>query len=294
MKAINAPATTFALILVNAVVGLASKDTHDCFCTPGVKIWGCPYLDPPFPRFLGSSRSCEQASTMLKPACGPVRAPCSNPLIGVPFDPLEHFDVIYNLKPDCPGCCTAFGIHSGNIDRGVDQIVRNLVYCRGSIWGYYRFMAPDFSRHITETQYNEPCYVTLRNAGRVRIHIHSNVDVAAPAVCVGKPTRDTSTTDKFISNMRAALVKRRITGVEVNYSKEPTSVCRDSPNTTGRDELGLEITKGLAIKMAGQAEFCSDTTGEFGALWDALKLTFPYCVQQGAGIGSDTTNPLPC
>jgi hypothetical protein len=54
------------------------------------------------------------------------------------FTCCSDFNVTYKMKKACPGCCTAFGIHSGGIDKGVDDILEGLAACSNINWGIYK------------------------------------------------------------------------------------------------------------------------------------------------------------
>jgi hypothetical protein len=111
---------------------------------------------------------------------------------------------------------------------------------------------------------------------RARIHVHSfGGSNNVWTVCVGAST---SAADTFIEKMRAALQARGVFYVAVE--KKGVRDCSDSPGKEGRDELSLEIKRGLALKMAAEAKNCgrdAPAMSAFLALVDALKETFPGC-----------------
>jgi phage replication-related protein YjqB (UPF0714/DUF867 family) len=180
----------------------------------------------------------------------------------------------------------AFGIHSGDIDKGVQGILHGMTWCQG-IWGYYEFTAPNSTYHITETKFNEPCYGLLRSIGKTRIHIHSFTAASEPAICVGTQARS-----GFLSNLQSALNKR---GSSVVADYKGQGACARAPGTTGRDELGVEIQKDLAMNMATEAYRCGEntslSTSVFGAFFEALCASFPNCCVGKSG--GKTTKPTP-
>jgi hypothetical protein len=170
--------------------------------------------------------------------------------------------------------------------------------CRIADIALLQFQAPTSELHVTETQFNEPCYGVLRTMplptgkARARIHVHSFRGSSDTwTICVGAST---SAADSFIGNMNAALSSRGVADVVVE--KKGVGACSDSPGKEGRDELGLEIKRGLALNMAADASTykCgkdTPTASAFAAFVDALQWTFPGCT--ASNQASTGTNSLP-
>ncbi|MBF0205460.1 MAG: poly-gamma-glutamate hydrolase family protein [Oligoflexia bacterium] len=266
--------------MLSAAVGLA----YDCVCTSNSTPWGCPFMANDF-WDIRHNQSC--GGKHIPPqACGPVD--CSTPLANSKTINKDFF-VNYNVSVVSPGQCTAFAIHGGGIDKGVSGIIDGLLYCPG-IWGKYEFSGPSMEYHVTETKFNEPCYDQLRKAGKTRIHIHSNIGADPNTICVG--TKAKTTAPNFVDNLRTALKSRNATNVVVEY-KGVGKCANVSGGTLGRDELGLEIHKGLAEQMSQEAGQCKNTsTTRFGALVESLCKSFPSCCAGGV-IGGQSTFPHP-
>ena len=267
----------YSVALVGILFGVATEAlAYDCVCSPGSKPWGCPMLGT----MAAHGLNCGPELPVSPQACGQVS--CNSPLNGQKTLNQDFF-IDYNLKADRPAQCTAFAVHGGTIDKGVSDIIDGLMYCRG-FWGKYEFSGPSMEYHVTETQFNEPCYGMLRSMGKTRIHIHSNVGAALNTICVG--TKASVTAPNFITQLRAALEARFIGGVTVEYNG--TGACANSPAKTGRDELGLEIQKDLAIQMGNEAGQCNNLSTRFGALVDALSKSFPSCFDSVKHNGQST------
>lgn len=99
-----------------------------------------------------------------------------------------------------------------------------------------------------------------------------------------------TTAPTFRDNLRAGLTSRGIYDVTVEYNG--TGKCLKSPAKTGRDDLGSEIHKDLAIQMASEAGQCNHLNGRFGALVWALSQSFPSCFDT-VNHGGDSTFDSP-
>ncbi len=277
---------TFALTAAFLGTSFEAR-AYDCVCKPGDKPWGCPLMANNF-YDIQHNQSCANKYVPAE-TCGQPSAACTNPLFGSGKQITKDFSVDYNFKVDYPAECTAFAIHSGGIDKGVKGIVDGLLYCPG-IWGNYEFSAPNMDYHVTETQFNEPCYERIRQVAKTRIHIHSNVKAGPNTICVG--TKAKNTAPHFVADLQAALKSRGIYNVIVDY--KGSNQCAAAPGTTGRDELGLEIHKDLAVQMGSEAGQCRDKSGRFGAFVEALCRSFSSCCNKTSHGGQATFSMPGC